>query len=436
MAKNKHTFWNLADRLGGDKVVWVITLMLILLSAVCLFSSTSRLLGEGETRIDMVRSQLITIAAGLGFIIGLYSIPGTKIFRWIAPAGFPLSLLLLVILDLHKPVGPFVPIKINEVYRILQVGGVQVHVFEVVKVAMVMYLAWAMDAMEGPKDHRLKWPGNVLLRRIIFVYAPFIITMLAVIPGSNSSALFIGGIMFIVILLGGGSRRDMLVLAAAALLLISGCFGIYRLSDGKYMTRIGTAISRVTEKNNWADSVMAVRPYSDDYYRYLDKIRQPYGAKIAIKEGGILGKGPGQSTQRYMVPDMSEDYMFSFIVEEYGLLGGILVILLYVSLLARGSLIARNCGEDLFAKISVAGLSLLIVLQAFLHITVNADIGPMTGQTLPLISHGKSAFLCFCVAFGIILSISRTVADRMRKEQNNAEPIVEPQIGEGEEDGR
>lgn len=431
MAKNKHTFWNLADRLEGDKVVWVITLMLILLSAVCLFSSTSRLLESGQTRIDIVRSQLITIAAGLAIIIVLYNIRNINVFRFLAPFGFPLSLALLAILDLHQKVGPFEPIKINEVYRILSVGGVQVHVFEVVKVAMVMYLAWAMDALEKRK---IKWPANLFARRLIFVYLPFIVTMLAVIPGSNSSALFIGGIMFIVILLGGGSRRDMLVLAAAALLVVSSCFGIYKLSDGKYMTRIGTGISRVTEKNNWADSVMAAKPYSDDYYRYLDKIRQPYGAKIAIKEGGIVGKGPGQSTQRYMVPDMSEDYMFSFIVEEYGLLGGILVILLYVSLLARGSLIARNCGSDLFAKISVAGLSLLIVLQAFLHITVNADIGPMTGQTLPLVSHGKSAFLCFCVAFGVILSISRMMSDRMKKEQKNAEPIVEPQIEQ--EDGQ
>ena len=122
---------------------------------------------------------------------------------------------------------------------------------------------------------------------------------------------------------------------------------------------------------------------------------------------------------------MSEDYMFSFIIEEYGLLGGILIICLYLSLLARSSLIARNCGSDLYAKLTVAGLTILITGQAFLHIFVNSDIGPMTGQTLPLISHGNSAFLCFSFAFGVILSISRIAARRIAKEQKMAQPLVE-----------
>ena len=117
--------------------------------------------------------------------------------------------------------------------------------------------------------------------------------------------------------------------------------------------------------------------------------------------------------------------MYSFIIEEYGLIGGIFVIFLYVSLLARGSIIARNCGSDHYAKLTVAGLCLLITGQAFLHMFVNADIGPMTGQTLPLISHGNSAFLCFSIAFGIILSFSRIASRRIDKETRMAEPLVE-----------
>ena len=117
--------------------------------------------------------------------------------------------------------------------------------------------------------------------------------------------------------------------------------------------------------------------------------------------------------------------MYSFIIEEYGLLGGIFVIFLYVSLLARGSIIARNCGSDQYAKLTVAGLCLLITGQAFLHMFVNADIGPMTGQTLPLISHGNSAFLCFSIAFGIILSFSRIATRRIDKETRDAAPLVE-----------
>ena len=129
-------------------------------------------------------------------------------------------------------------------------------------------------------------------------------------------------------------------------------------------------------------------------------------AKVADHEGKILGNSIGNSTQKYKVDNIYGDYMYSFLIEEYGLIGGIIVIMLYVSLLARSAIIARKCEND-FEKYAIGGLAVLISGQAFLHILVNVDIGPMTGQTLPLISHGSSAFLVFCIAFGIILSISR-----------------------------
>ena len=231
--------------------------------------------------------------------------------------------------------------------------------------------------------------------------------------------------MFITILIGGGNLRDLAILVAAGVLIIGMVLGIFAISKGKAFGRIGTGISRIFESTDWEQKVKDSRMGSVDYYEALDQIRQPYSAKIAIHEGGLIGKGPGASTQRYVVPDISEDYMFSFIIEEYGLLGGLIVLMLYISLLARGSLIVRNCGSELFPKLAVAGLTMLIVMQAFLHMFVNVDIGPMTGQTLPLVSHGSSAFLCFCVAFGIILSVSRYASRKIRKEQMQSAPLVE-----------
>ena len=421
MSDKKRTVWNFFDRIEGDKVVWIIVLMLILFSIVCIFSSTFRLLEGTQTRIDIVRSQLLVVLGGLALIIVCYNIKSIKFFRWLSKWGFLFSFALLALL-LSKVNLPFLrSIEINGARRILQVAGFQVHVFEVVKVAMVMYLAWALDAI---KKKELKWPAKDIWKKIAYIYAPFLLTIIMIIPGSNSAALFIGGIMFIVILLGGGNLRDMAILGAAAVVILAACWGIYEISDHKVMYRIGTAISRISDDENWEQKVIEARPGSDEYYKALDKIRQPYSAKIAIKEGGVLGKGPGQSTQRYVVPDISEDYMYSFIIEEYGLWGGLIVIFLYVSLLARASIIVRNCGKDLYAKISVAGLCLLITGQAFLHMFVNADIGPMTGQTLPLISHGNSAFLCFSLAFGIILSFSRIAQRRIEKEQRDAAPLV------------
>lgn len=406
-------------------MVWIIVLMLFLCSIVCMFSSTSRLLKDDMSRVDLLSEQLITVLLGLALVVIIYNIRNIKAFRIASSLGLLVSFVCLFLLDIRINT-PFIrAIETNNAYRILSVNGFQIHVFEIVKVAMVMYLAWAVDAIRN--GCRLM-PGNNLSqkwKKIIYLYVPFIVILVMIIPGSNSSALFIGGIMYIVILIGGGNVKDLLLLALCGIATIGICLGIYHISDGKVLGRIGTGISRVFESTDWEKQFDESKKGSLAYVEALDKLRQPYGARIAIKEGGLLGKGPGESTQKYKVPDYSEDYMFSFIIEEFGLWGALTIIILYLSLLARGSIIVRNCGNDIFAKVAVAGLCLLISGQAFLHIFVNVDIGPMTGQTLPLISHGTSAFICFCVAFGIILSLSRIAGRRIDRETRDAEPLME-----------
>ncbi|MCR5560672.1 MAG: FtsW/RodA/SpoVE family cell cycle protein [Bacteroidales bacterium] len=420
-AKKKRTLWNFFDGFEGDKVVWMIALLLMLVSVLCMFSSTSRLLTGGQSRIDVVKEQLILVAAGIGIIILIYNIRNLGVIRWLSKFGFIISLILLAILDLRLDMGFIRSVEINGARRILRVGPVQVHVFEVVKVAMIMYLAWAMDAL---KREKLKWGANEMQKKVIYIYAPFVVSFLMILPGSNSAAIVIGGMMFITILIGGGNLRDLAVLLAAGVLLVGIVLGLYFVSHGKVFGRLETGINRIVSPVDYEKQARESRVGSADYYEAIDRIRQPYSAKIAIHEG-LIPKGPGQSTQRYVVPDISEDYMYSFIIEEYGILGGIFVLMLYISLLARGSLIVRNCGTELFPKLAVAGLTMLIVLQAFLHMFVNVDIGPMTGQTLPLVSHGTSAFLCFCVAFGIILSVSRYASRKIRREQLQSAPLVE-----------
>lgn len=423
MTGRKRTLWNIFENTEGDKVVWIIVLILIMFSVLCIFSSTSRLLGPGQTRLDLVWDHLKIVLLGIVLILVCYIIPSLKFFRKASSLGFIFSAGLLALLISGIDLGFVRSIEINGARRIIQVGPLQLHVNEVVKVAMVLYLAWAIDAFKK-KELKL-FSDNELHQKIFYIYAPFLVTTLMLLPGSNSAALFTGGIMFLVILLGGGSGRDMFFLMLAGVAALALCIGIYKISDGKMMGRIGTGISRVFDKEDYEAQVMNSKPGSIEYYQALDEIRQPYSAKIAVHQGGFLGKGPGQSTQRYVVPDISEDYMYSFIIEEYGMLGGIVIIILYLSLLARSAIIVRNCGKDMYAKLAVAGLTLLISGQAFLHICVNVDIGPMTGQTLPLVSHGASAFLCFCIAFGVILSISKIASKRIEREQKNADPLVD-----------
>ena len=423
---------NFMDRLAGDKVVWIIVLCLCLISMVAVFSSTSQLATESTTRIDIVRTQFFTILGGLALIFILYKINNIKVFKWLSQWGFLLSLVMLLILDLKLNIGPIESASINGARRILKVGGFQIHVFEIIKVAMVMYLAWAVETFRKggfklleklSEIDRLHFLGTELAQKIIYIYAPILIVCVASLPGGNSNALFIAALMFLTIMLAGMPFRDILVIGALGILLLAGCIGIYFASGGKKFERIGTLVSGSRFGNASEETFIQAQRGTVEYQKALDKIRQPIGAKLAIKRGGVFGKGPGGSVQKYVVPVIYEDYIFSFIIEEYGLLGGILVIILYISLLARASIIVRNC-DDKFAKYAIAGLSVMISGQAMMHILVNCDVGLLTGQTLPLISYGTSAFLCISIAFGILLSISRMATRKVEREAAKSDPIV------------
>ena len=439
---SKGGFWNFIDNIEGDKVVWVIVFMLIIISVLAIFSSTSLLKEGSKDRMDFIKDHIIVVGVGLGLISVLYNIRKIGVFRVLSQLGFGLSFLLLLLLDLHVKIpGVLKAEYINGAWRTLSIAGFQVHVFEVVKVAMVLYLAWALHAFKEDQEalrkrqkskymklansfagSKLDFLSRPFWKRTIYMYLPILITCVMVLMGSGSSALFIGAILIAVLLIGGAPFKEIGSAAAIGLGLLLAIVGLYNATDGKVFPifeRVATMTTRFEAEYD-VDNLKTLRKGSREFYEELDKIKQPYSAKIAVHEGGITGKGIGGSTQKYVVSNIYGDYMFSFIIEEYGLFGGILVILLYVSLLARGALIASKCTNE-YAKIAVGGLSVLITGQAFMHMMVNTDIGPMTGQTLPLISHGASAFLVFCVAFGIILCISR----KARKKIQSAEELTE-----------
>lgn len=439
-------FWNFIDSIKGDKVVWIIVFMLIMISILAVFSSTSLLaMGDNLDRLEIAREQILTAGLGLGVIWVLCRIKRIGVFRILSQMGFLASFILLLLLDLKVNLGFCRAIETNGVYRALKVFGFQVHVFEFVKVAMVMYLAWAMHAYKkdqnacasGEKSTTFAFVNALaatknfgfmskpICKRAIYLYLPILIICVMIMPGSNSSAIFVGGIMIATLLVGGIPMREIVLAAIACFIGLFLVIGMYKISDGEMFGRVETLLSRLEAE--YDPSILeedGVVEGSTEFRKRLDKIQQPFGAKVAVHEGGFFGKGSGNSTQKYVVAVMYGDYMFSFIIEEYGIWGALLIIMLYVSLLARGSFIARLCDNE-FAKVAVGGLSLLITGQAFMHMFVNVDIGPMTGQTLPLVSHGSSAFLMFSVAFGVILSISRMTREKIKEEEDAVTPIYE-----------
>ncbi len=434
--KSKNTIWNFIENMEGDKVIWMIFLLLIMTSMLTVFSSTSLLaLQQRSTRIEIIQKQGIIVACCVIAVFVLYKIKDIRFFRFFGRFGFWISVFFLSLLAFNVRFGDNIGAQhINEAWRSFGIFGIQVHVFEIVKVFMVLYIAWAVYAYNkdqlwfanwlGSKKH-FKFMKTPLAKKILYIYLPIIIVLPIVLKGSNSSAVLIAGTLMATLLVSGIPKKEILLIGLIAVLLFFAALFIYQKSDGKYLSffeRIELIFTRVGKKDN-IEELKEYKPGSEEFYQFLGKIRQPEAAKIAIHEGGLLGKGPGGSTQKYSVAVIFGDYMYSFILEEYGLWGGILIIILYVSLLARGSLVARMCDDDDFAKTAIGGLTILITSQAFLHMLVNIDIGLVTGQTLPIISHGNSALVMFCFAFGVILSISRIAKKNMLKQEAMAEPI-------------
>lgn len=440
--------WNFFDNFKGDKVIWMIVMLLIIISLITIFGSASSLAAaeENVTRLDIFFSQFKLACAGMLIIIVIYNFRNLFLIKAGASLGFIVSLVLLVCL-----ISGIGAITVNGATRALKIAGQQIYIFEIIKVAMVMYLAWAIDAYKAdsfrlPKALAVLSPKLAFLekpwaKRVMYIYLPILIVAGGMFKGGISSTLFTGLIMFVIIFLGGMPKREIFGALFAGICMIGLFVGLHAATGGKFIPRIGVAINRLTlyqeyktieEENRQAmveEEHGRTHRWSDDYREAIDRIRQPESAKLAIKEGGILGKGPGNSTQKYSVFAIFSDYVYSFIVEESGLAGGIFILILYLSVLARGCMIVRLC-DTCFAKIAVAGLCLLITGQAFMHIMVNVNIGPLTGQTLPLISHGSSSFLCFSVAFGVLLSISRLA--RKKLDAQIAEVSVED--GTAEED--
>ncbi len=443
-SKTGSGFWSMIANFKGDKVIWMIVLMLMMFSLLSVFSSTSLLAQQMKTdRLAILKEQILTVALGLGVIWVCYRFVSIRLFETLSQFGFILSLALLVILVGKLNLGFIKSAEINGAQRILKMFGFQIHVYEIVKVAMVMYLAWAVNAFKEDRlwianylaGHfkKLEFLASPLAKKIIYIYLPIFITTALILVGGTSSALFIGGIMILTIFVGGVDLKEILILGLFAVLYLGSAVALDKLTDGKVVLsgRIHTALHRLDndDKSNM-EILLTEKKNSKKFQDAADQLKQPVSALIAIKEGGVLGKGPGGSTQRYVVPVIFGDYMFSFIVEEYGLLGALMILLLYSSLIPRGALLAKNC-DNYYGKVVLAGLTLTISLQAFMHICINVHLVPQTGQTLPLISHGTSSFLAFCIAFGVILSISRAIHANP-KAPRKEEKTVQEETGQTE----
>jgi cell division protein FtsW len=197
-----------------------------------------------------------------------------------------------------------------------------------------------------------------------------------------STAIILFTTCLILMFIGRVSMKYILILVLAGAF-----FGAVALKVGQ---RLETAISRITI-------------FFDENAKIPDQAEKSY---IAIWNGGLIGKGPGNSEQKYFLPHSYSDFIYSIIIEEYGLIGGVLVLFLYLALLYRGIQTVMK-SDRAFGGLLSAGLSLSLVMQAMINMGVAVGLGPITGQPLPLLSMGGTSLIFTGLSLGIILSVSR-----------------------------
>jgi cell division protein FtsW len=251
--------------------------------------------------------------------------------------------------------------------------------------------------LRGWRENPYSW--KILKETTFPLLFPVLLSCAVVLPTNLSTALILFATCFVMLFIGRVKVRDlgkllMITIAVAGL----GIGFLYAI--GKPPQRIETWVNRIA-------AYVGVGQKADDAdYNY--QIEQ---SKIAIASGGITGQGAGQSVQRGKLPKAESDYAYAFIIEEYGLIGGIFVLILYLWIFYQATLIFRKCGTA-FPSMLVLGLGLLITLQALTNMMVSTDLAPSTGLTLPLISQGGSSELFMSLALGMMLGVSRQIEEQ------------------------
>jgi cell division protein FtsW len=361
----------------GDKIVWLIVMFLSIISLLAIYSSTGSLAYKyqgGNTGYYFLK-QFVFIAVGLT-VVFLVHMVNSKVY---APVSKFLLLVSIPLLLFTLVFGA----SLNSAARWLSVPGlgVTIQTSDIAKMALVMYVANILSQRQKEiKDLKLAF---------FPIAIPVAAICVLILPANFSTAMMLGLTCWLLMLIGRISLKHLFGFTGLAIVVLT-AFIIIALQF-KTVNRVQTWKNRIENFSN-GDS---------------DGNFQVNQSKIAIATGGIIGKGPGNSTQRNFLPHPYSDFIFAIIVEEYGLIGGVAVLLMYLILLFRAGVIVKKANRTFPAFLAI-GLALLLVLQAMVNMCVAVNLIPVTGQPLPLVSMGGTSLFFTSAAFGIILSISRT----------------------------
>ena len=380
------------SRTKGDKVIWAIVILLTMVSVLVIYSSIGSLAYKtNKSTESYLFKQVGFVLLGVGFIYFAHRVNYT-IYSKVATILFIISIPLLIY---TLKFGA----NINEANRWIKLPVIKltIQTSDLAKLALFMYMSRILSKRQDViKDFK---------KGFLPLIIPVVIICGLIAPANLSTAILIGGIAVLLMFIGRVSTKHLMMIGATVaiplvfLVIISSAYYDKEEQTSKELPAI-LSVGRVP---TWMKRVQTFM-----YDGKGDANYQTQQAKIAIATGGIFGKGPGKSEQRNFLPHPYSDFIYAIIIEEYGLVGGAAILMIYLLFLFRSIRIFRRCPYAFGAFLAIA-LSFTLVIQAMVNMAVTVNIFPTTGVTLPLLSMGGSSLLFTCISIGIILSVSRNV---------------------------
>jgi len=393
----------------GDPNIWAIIVGLSVFSLLAVYSSTGTLAyrtAGGNTAYHIIRhTSFLVIGLTVTFVLHMFPYKYyALISQWLMVVVIPLLVFTLLF-----------GVDENDATRRISILGLTFQSSDLAKMALIMYLAQRLASRQS-EIRELK---KTLLPMFIMIG----LVCVLILPANFSTSAMLFGVCVVLLFVGRASIKQLSGLCAITMvigvILVASLYLMQKSGIDNNITQRGTTIVNRIERF-WGNNAE-----EDDV---LGKNFQTTQAKIAVGTGGFFGKGPGNSVQRNFLPHPYSDFIFAIIIEEWGILGGMAVLFLYLNLLYRTILIVRKCDKT-FPAFLVTGLSLSVVFQALINMAVAVGLMPVTGQPLPLISMGGTSILFTGAALGIILSVSREVR---RQEELRARKVAKEAEAESE----
>lgn len=385
----------LINNLKGDKGIWSFVILLALISFMPVFSASSNLvyvIGKGSV-IGYLVKHLVHIFIGLALVYAVHKVP-YHYYKGISILGMPLVGLLLIYTFLQGTV-----IDGANASRWIKVPFIGV-TFQTSSLAMIVLMVYVARYLAKVQDKAYTFKSS-----FIELWIPVFIILALILPANFSTAALIFSMVCMLVFVGGYPLRFLGTIIGMGIVFLALFIGLAKTFKDAMPNRVDTWMGRIERFTSDA-------PNEDDYQ--IEK------AKIAIATGQVYGLGPGKSVQKNFLPQSSSDFIFAIIVEEYGILGGLTVMFLYLMLFFR-FLVHANKSKSLFGKLIIVGLGFPIIFQALINMGVATELLPVTGQPLPLISSGGSSVWMTCISIGIIISVTKKEEEIAQEEEEKLE---------------